>query len=85
MHAEELAVRIYPDPHFFPVLVHYRVVAFFALAGLLCDAKNLIASGFLFDSGLRRRWHVFHVYRSFILRLNCQSEEKAGAGAYYSD
>ena len=58
MSAHELAVGIHSDSHFFPVLIHDRVIAFLAFASLLCDSKNLIVSSFFLDSGLRRGWQV---------------------------
>ena len=82
MSAHELAVGIHPDSHFFPVLVHDRVVAFLAFATLLCDPKNLIAPGFFFDSGLRRRWQVLHVYGSLFLRQRGRSEDQASTERY---
>jgi len=46
MSAHELAVGIHPNSHFLPVLVDDGVIAFFAFASLLSDAKNLIATSF---------------------------------------
>ena len=82
MSAHELTVGIHSDSHFFPVLVHDRVIAFLAFASLLCDPKNLIVPGFFLDSGLRRRWQVLHVNGSLFLRQRGRSEDQAGTDGY---
>ena len=81
MSAYELAVGIHPDSHFFPVPVHDRVIAFLAFASFFCDPKNLIASGFFLDGGLRQGWQVLHVYGSLRLRQRGWYEDEADTGA----
>src|SRR5215472_6412366 len=77
MSAYKLAISIHADRHLLAIAIHNRVVAFLALASLLGDSKNLIATRFSLDGGLRLRRQVLHIYRSFLLSLRRESEARA--------
>src|SRR5262245_53052371 len=79
MSPHELATGVHADRQFLSVPVYNRIVAFLALARLLCNPKNLIASGFFFDRGLRLGRQVLHIYRSLLLCLCGNSDTEAGA------
>jgi hypothetical protein len=64
---EILAARIDLDGRFLTVLVHNGLVTFLPLTSLFFDPKDLIASSFLLNGGLHRRWHVLHLDLRFLM------------------
>src|SRR5215469_11628196 len=85
MGADELAIGIDSVSEFLAILIHHRIVDFFAVLRLPCDPNNLLVSGFLLNRVLSRGWQILHLHRSFLLRLRGQSENETSANGCHSN